>query len=172
MVLDKPNIYIYTVRNQGCPNLNQKITKLSVSACFARVRLPLPVFARFCPLFARFRNGFAHFWPCFARFLPKNAHILPDFARFARFIRFRPNSPGFVRIRPYPVCLVSGIPVRNVMMNWHRFSGHVLTSSHQRLAELESEELPKNALSHFHQFAANSRDIHTFPDSFPNFMLS
>ena len=70
---------------------------------FARVWFSSPVF------FARFLPGFVR--PFFAPFLPifwpKNAHFSPG---LAQFVRFCPNSPGFVRIRLSPVCLVSGIP--------------------------------------------------------------
>ena len=66
--------------------------------------------ARFCPLFARFCLILPIFWPRFAPFVPKNSRFCLVWPSSARFVRFRPNLPGFVRIRSSPVWLVSGIP--------------------------------------------------------------
>ena len=85
----------------------------------------LPGFGFVCPIFARFLPSFVRFRPFFASFCPVFAWKCLFFARFclvspsfARFVWFCPNSPGFVRFRSSPVCLVSAITGGN-------FSSHL-----------------------------------------------
>ena len=69
-------------------------------------------FALFCQgsvSFARFLPSFARFLPRFCLKMPVFCPVLPSFARFARFVWFCPNSPGFIRFHSSPVCLVLAI---------------------------------------------------------------